>query len=745
MITKQELIDAQVDARDLEKIINDAPGIQVQTRLGRYVWTLSTIEQRSLLKINEWQNAINTIVVNDGVPALAVSNANGKTQQEINDFGGAEWWNKPGGYKLGATVKLENGDIVKSTTPNNIINPNVDMTGWFNPKQYQDWINSQCPTVLQLNSSIKGDGVNNDSVGLQALATSVDLGLKPYMFFPFYNNSYKLNSTVVIQEPMMLWGDAVPTYNRGDGKQGKVLLNTLIGFNLGNGRTTGAVLDINNKLSKNPADQWTVKNIAFLPKDTGTQNNTQVAILHDSKTNGPDRGFIMREVSGRNLKHVLHIKDNNIQTCLATLVVEGCCLSINALPIYAEGNCWSSRIVGNQIEQNVDGAIHGVFHGGLTIHDNMIEGNKNSIYIKDHPQDRNGCYLSLQNNYFELNSGDYLVKMDSFNGNSIYSARNYVTGYLSDDGITPNIGLNRPVDHYLLTNNYTSINILDRLSVSFYGLSSCSADNNLKRFLIYSGYSSLTRVMSKLEDAVLNAENSASLTTIANKINTDVGLLYEVRKSSAYTAIPLIVQANDVIQMSFSYYTNDPAVNPTNITVVEQGTGGAQLVSAAGFNPISAVGKIQTANYIFTVQANATGGRAFMFKLDTNDITKTLSIVGASAKKIGTYNPSAINPVDNRFVVSKSKPPFFKVSDGLTYSVVLAETIVPTSGSIVKTYTVSGATNSNRVEAVLSSYLADLSVIARVSAVDTVQVSIKNNGTTSITIPNTTELSYTIY
>jgi len=165
MITKKELIDAQVDARDLEKIINDAPEIQVQTRLGRYVWTLSTIEQRSFAKINEWQNAINTIVVNDGVPALAVSNANGKTQQEINDFGGAEWWNKPGGYELGATVKLENGDIVKSTVANNTINPNFDMTGWVNPSENQKKANAALGLAFYVEMwGAKGDGIAIDTI-----------------------------------------------------------------------------------------------------------------------------------------------------------------------------------------------------------------------------------------------------------------------------------------------------------------------------------------------------------------------------------------------------------------------------------------------------------------------------------------------------------------------------------------------------------------------------------------------------
>lgn len=69
---------------------------------------------------------------NGKLKAVDVLNASTETQQQINDFGGAKWYAKSGGYELGAAVKLTNGDVVKSTVANNIIDPNVDMTGWFN-------------------------------------------------------------------------------------------------------------------------------------------------------------------------------------------------------------------------------------------------------------------------------------------------------------------------------------------------------------------------------------------------------------------------------------------------------------------------------------------------------------------------------------------------------------------------------------------------------------------------------------
>lgn len=53
-------------------------------------------------------------------------------KRQIDAFGGVDYFrpNLAGGYLKNARVMLANGDIVKSTVPNNIIDPNVDMTGW---------------------------------------------------------------------------------------------------------------------------------------------------------------------------------------------------------------------------------------------------------------------------------------------------------------------------------------------------------------------------------------------------------------------------------------------------------------------------------------------------------------------------------------------------------------------------------------------------------------------------------------
>ena len=82
--------------------------------------------------------AENAVVVKDGVlqqwnggvwvqlnSADAILDASGKTQQDINDYTGAKWRNKAGGYELNARVMLENGDIVRSTVAGNTVDPNI--------------------------------------------------------------------------------------------------------------------------------------------------------------------------------------------------------------------------------------------------------------------------------------------------------------------------------------------------------------------------------------------------------------------------------------------------------------------------------------------------------------------------------------------------------------------------------------------------------------------------------------------
>lgn len=61
VITKQELIDAQKDAQDLEDIINGAPNKLVKTRLGRLLYTLATMPVINTMTRDETNAALSNL------------------------------------------------------------------------------------------------------------------------------------------------------------------------------------------------------------------------------------------------------------------------------------------------------------------------------------------------------------------------------------------------------------------------------------------------------------------------------------------------------------------------------------------------------------------------------------------------------------------------------------------------------------------------------------------------------------
>ena len=84
-------------------------------------------------------------------------------KRQIDAFGGVDYFrpNLAGGYLKNARVMLANGDIVKSTVDGNLNDPNVDMTGWFEPitekiKQYN------LPIINVRDYGAKGDGSTGD-------------------------------------------------------------------------------------------------------------------------------------------------------------------------------------------------------------------------------------------------------------------------------------------------------------------------------------------------------------------------------------------------------------------------------------------------------------------------------------------------------------------------------------------------------------------------------------------------------
>lgn len=266
------------------------------------------------------------------------------------------------------------------------------------------------PSVLD-NPKVKGDGTADDTTALQEYFRDADDNRKSSIFFPLRNHNYLIDAPLVIQEPLMIYGDAGATYNRGIGKDGMIIIGGDYAINAGNERTySSTIQDVATKKSRNPADNWTFKNLSFIQK-AGSTARTKTAIKHTAATDGPDRGLIMREVSGTGLKHVLHVTNQDKSTQLANVIIENCCISNCELPVFAEGMVLGLRFVGNQCEQNTLGAIKGTFNGPITIEDNMLEGQQNPFEMTIPPITGNRPKVSFKRNYLEANAGDFILKL----------------------------------------------------------------------------------------------------------------------------------------------------------------------------------------------------------------------------------------------------------------------------------------------------------------------------------------------
>lgn len=159
ILTDQDFANAKRDISDIDKAVNTESIVDPRwggdfksLPLVSKEWNAKTQDAQST--INAWQEAINTIVVNDGVPALAVSTANGNNQQAVNDLGGVDYW-AARAYQTNNEVRLTDGTIVISTIDNNSNNPNSDMTGWKKKNSADQIFDESGKTQQDLNTLFK--------------------------------------------------------------------------------------------------------------------------------------------------------------------------------------------------------------------------------------------------------------------------------------------------------------------------------------------------------------------------------------------------------------------------------------------------------------------------------------------------------------------------------------------------------------------------------------------------------------
>ncbi len=265
-----------------------------------------------------------------------------------------------------------------------------------------------------------GDGMRDDSPYIQAAVDYTEHVLGSYICIPNYDESYLINSEIILTEPgIKIFGFKGSTYNRGRKRSGNIILgdNASCAFNLGNFRLW-------NKQNKNsnPADSWTISNIGIVQK-SDLEPRTKNGFMFSSKTDGPDRGVLISECSTSGLNSSVYIPNPEVPISLSTLNIENCCFSGNNYAVFVEGRVCGARIIGNQMEQNALGGIHGALDGPVYIADNMLEGQPNAINITSH---KNGNRLGvfIERNYFELNTGEYLIRIEMGSSTGVIVVKN---------------------------------------------------------------------------------------------------------------------------------------------------------------------------------------------------------------------------------------------------------------------------------------------------------------------------------
>lgn len=184
--SQQEIRDRQ------DKLEGDATALLLEIN------DVKVIAEQAAVDATEALEKVDEILNTGVVPAGLILTNSGQNQQQVNDFGGAKWYEKIGGYDLGAEVRLENGDRVLSTVADNMSNPNVDMTGWVNPK---DTLIHIVDTVAELASM---GGKNGDVVYVKGFRAPTNLALA---------NPYKGGGDFIFIESLSTQNDGISVFN----------------------------------------------------------------------------------------------------------------------------------------------------------------------------------------------------------------------------------------------------------------------------------------------------------------------------------------------------------------------------------------------------------------------------------------------------------------------------------------------------------------------------------------------------
>lgn len=582
----------------------------------------------------------------------------------------------------------------------------------------QQFINDELIAITRY-GSVNKTGSADASAGIQAIVSAIEASENktPYYYFPTDGSvTYRLDSPVFFRKGALhVFGFHAPSYTNHDRKGWFEVNNTQAGFDIGASENV------------NPGDGWSFSGLGF-KQSAGIAANSADGIRLTSARNAPDRGYTFERITCLFFNRGMYVA-NNANYVAGTMVIEKSNLSKNNYGLYCDQKVEGLRFVGNQCEQNKIGGLKIKGAGGITITDNMLEGQPNTIEIDSYSNGQ-GTQVEIKRNYFEANVGDYLIsyKDTSYGKGSLEIANNQI----ADLGKLVN-GTVVDTDFCRIYNNqygygYTIIN-REAYPITFMDDATILPDSNLigklNSFFIQKSFNG--NLGSKIySNDILRFANDPTYKQLdvasGRTVETPFGFCIAPSADDTFFSVAQynagdVVSVNILLKFEFSdslqsglyFHVLDSAKTSTIVN----------MVSSAITQAINKQYILGT--FTFKVPSNQS---SLFFKVRSSNEPTAITMLTGCVKNFGQFvAPVKISPVLPKF--NKKSFSSFDVT-GIE---------VAANSQTSNTYTLTGARLGDFVNTTYSLNVGGIIINAWVSASNIVTVSFRNNTSAPITLP----------
>jgi hypothetical protein len=567
-------------------------------------------------------------------------------------------------------------------------------------------------SAMRLDSLLDSPLLDHAPAFQSAIDDAVARGIRR-IFIPFGRRQrYRFGSKVNIESSgFEVFGDCAPRYNLQDG-----------GYIFGdNGVPT--LFDYGNDRADLASNQLMFEGIGFV----STTGFNQIAVTCSQDNNGPHRGVLFRKCCAKGFTDVVALEGPTVLNLgPACVVFDSCVFLGNTNAVRSVNRVFGLRYVGNQSEQGA--RITGYFDSGITITDNMLEGQSNPINI-----DSNSPTVNIENNYFEAISGDYIARIKGTNANAVVHIKpNYVSLVTAADYYRLE-GVMRVVEQSDLT-----IPTSRKSTMTMLGLSTSYGSKLKGRF--YVGDTTPTMGAGFCDPEFLTKQNPLGLITKQDLGTVALDTPFGQHKTGAsITAFPATYFRSNGI----SYNVGDVVVAFALIQAIDGFSPYMNIYNQVTANIGVSVGQQTLTPYekgwhlIYSIGIATAAGTQLAFRFGSNgtsvSATNTLNIAAVGGYSIPAANVETFNS-QNRYAVELINP--LDLTKPLEGSTSYNPPSLADGEGITSTIIVLQAVLGDYSEASFSNDLQGITVTSWVSAANTVSVRFQNESGAVVDLVN---------